>query len=102
MEETEPAGPELNGWDDPPSALDGCTNILYGLSSKLQNYERQQKRQDEELMLDEIKENYKNIMTKAKAHTRPSEVFSKYREEMTLYNESNESPLEQIAYKKEL
>jgi len=47
MEEAEAWGPELNGWEDPSSALDGCTNMLYGLSSKLQNYEKQQKREDE-------------------------------------------------------
>lgn len=94
-------GTELNGWDEPSEAMDGCTNILHGLSSKLQDYEMQQRRQDEEHLLDEIKENYKNIMERAKETHRPSEVFLKYREEITLYNENNESRLDQISQKKE-
>ena len=66
-----------------------------------------QRRKDEELILDEIKENYKSIMEKSimeksKVNSRPSMIFSKYREEMNLYNESNESQLEQISQKKEL
>jgi 23S rRNA pseudoU1915 N3-methylase RlmH len=66
--------------------MEGCTNILHNLSSKLQNYEMMQKKKDEEQMLEEIKENYKNIISKAKVKSKPSEIFSKYKEHMNLYN----------------